>query len=106
MGDVCCRRRLYGHDDWLGMRSLGNRVVLPALLLVWRLLSDLLPVLANLWIRFLVQPLHGSLWNCGTNLWTVWGCGIRRKIQPEHRHICARRLRLWTLRGARRGPGL
>ena len=69
------RWRLHRNDDWLGLRRLGHGLVLPSLLLGRRLL----PLLANLRIRFLVQPVHRHLRNCGKDLWTIWRCWFWRQ---------------------------
>src|SRR5262249_40877286 len=106
MDYLCFYGRLYRNDDRLGLRGLGNGLVLPALLLVWRLLPDLLPVLADLRIRLLVQPVHGSLWHRRTDIWTLRWSWIRRQIQPEYRHVCARRICLWAKRSSGCRPSL
>src|SRR5574338_9828 len=90
----------------MGLYRVGHWLVLPALLLVRRLLPDLLPLLADLRLRLLVQPVHGSLRNRRQNLWTIrWG-RLRCALQPEHGHLRARRVCLWTIRSAWGGTSL
>ena len=50
------RGRLHRHDDRLGLRGLGIGLVLPAVLRLVRRLSRLLPVLPDLRLRRLLQP--------------------------------------------------
>src|SRR5262249_547464 len=97
---------LHRRDDRMGLFSLGNRMVLPSLLLVRRLLSDLLPVLENVRLRRLVQPIHRNLRHRGKNLWAVRRRRFRRTLQPEHRNLRAGSFRLWSIRRARRSAGL
>jgi hypothetical protein len=95
-----------GYTGVMGLRRLGYWLVLPALLLVRRLLPDLLPVLAHLWLWRLVQRLHRCLRDSRTNLWTIRRCRFWRALQPEHRNVRSGRLCLWTVRSARCGAGL
>ena len=52
------------------------------------------------------NPYTGSLWNRRKDLWSIRRRRIWRQIQPEHRHLRARRVCLWTIRSARRSAGL
>ena len=58
VGDVRGRRGLHGRDGRLGLRGVGHRLVLPALLGLGRLLPLLLPALSELRLRRVVQPVE------------------------------------------------
>ena len=103
LGDVRGGRRLQRDDGRLGLRGVGHRVVLPALCLVRRLLPGLLPVLSELRLRRLVQPVDRRLRPRRRVVRTVRRRRRRRPLQPEDRHLRARRRRR-TVRTARAAP--
>ena len=67
----------------MGMCGLGHRLVLPTLLLVRRVLSDLLPVLAHIWLRSLVQPLHRVYGTAGRIYGPYGGVGYGARYNPS-----------------------
>src|SRR5262245_55539996 len=68
----------------MGMRRLGDRLVLPASLLVRRILSRVLLPPHDVRNGCLVQPMDRKLWakrGCLWSLWRRWLCG---GLQPSH----------------------
>ena len=86
----------------VGLRGVGHRLVLPAVRVVRRLLSGLLPVLSDLRIRRLVQPVDRRLRPRRGVVRTVRRRGSRGALQPVDRHLRARRRRMGTGRRTRR----
>ena len=107
LGDVCGRRGLHRRDGRVGLRRVGQRLVLPALLgLGRRLLPVLLPALSELRLRRLVQPVDRRLRPDGRGLRPVRRRRRHRPLQPDDRHVLARRGGLGPVRRAGRGAGL
>ena len=106
VGHVRGGGRLYGNDDRLGLRGLGLGLVLSAILRVWRLLSILLPVLPDLRVLRLVQPLYRRVWPQRRGIRTVRRCGYWRALQPSHWHLRSRCRRLRSLWRSGRGASL
>ena len=113
-GSPCGGGRLYGDDGRLWLRGLGQRLVLPALCLVWGLLSGLLSVLSHLRILGVGTtpgPAHTAAVPAGTGphggmgasarynprtgtysrsavAWGPYGARGVGEVQPAHGHIC------------------
>ena len=104
MGELRVCRGLHRRDDWMGLRCLGQRLVLSAVLR--RLLRRLLRLPAHLRHGCLVQPAHRRLRARVRRLRSVWRRRHGRVVQPAHRHLRARCLRLRSVRIAVCGPGL
>src|SRR5262245_54224266 len=86
MGDLRRSCRLYGHDGRLWLRRLGQRMVLPAVCLVRRVLSRLLPLLSDLWLLRLVQPVDWRIWARRRVVRTLRRRTGARTLQPAHGH--------------------
>ena len=71
--------RLHGRDDRVGLRGVGHRVLLPALLLR----RGLSPVLPDVRLRRVLQPVDRRLRPWLRGLRSVWRRGLRRAVQPE-----------------------
>ena len=83
-----------GSDGRLGLRGVGQRLVLPALCVLRRVLPSVLPVSPHLRHGRVVQPAHGRVraW-CGC-VRAVRRCGHGRVVQPAHGNLRARRSRV------------
>ena len=95
-----------GRDDRVGLRRLGQRLVLPALLGLGRGIPLLLPALPELRLRRVVQPVDRRLRPRRRRLRSVRRRGRELALQPAHRHVLARRRGLGAVRGARLRRGL
>ena len=102
VGDVRVCRGLHGRDDRLGLRGVGQRLVLPAVRRLLRRLSVLLPVPAHLRHGRLVQPVHRRLRARLRGVRPVRRRRHGRVLQSAHRHLRARRRGLRSVRVARR----
>ena len=107
VGHLRDRGDVHGGDGRVGLRRLGQRLVLPAVL---RRLLRRLPVLPSLLpdlrLPRLLQPLDGRLQPRRGGLRPLRRRRRRRALQPADRDLFARRRGLRTLWLARRGPGL
>ena len=100
-GRVCVSRRLYRRDDRVGLRRLGLGLLLSAIhRLRWHV-PLLPPVLSNLRIQCVVQPVDRRLRPWRGRVWTIWRRRGGRSLQPLDRRVFARRGRVGTVR--RRG---
>ena len=102
VGDVRRGGRVHGRDDCVGLRGVGHGLLLSAVLLRRRL-SPLLP---DLRLRRVLQPVDRRLrsWLCG--LRSVRRRGLRRAVQPENRRVFARRGRVRSVRRSGRRRSL
>ena len=91
---------LHRRDDCLGLRRLGDGLLLPALRWVRWLLPLLSPVLSDLRVWRVVQPLDWGLHSRCGGLRSLRRGRRRPALQPEDRHLLARCRRLGTLRRA------
>ena len=98
--------RLHRHDDRVGLRRLGQRLLLPAVLRLRRLLPVLPAVLPDLRVPRVVQPVDRRLQPRRLGVRSVRRRRRRRELQPEDRHLRARRRGLRSVRVARRGHGV
>ena len=106
LGDVRGGRRLHGHDGRVGLRGVGHRLVLPAVLGYGGYYPDLLPALPDLRLRRLVQPVDRRVRPRRGRPTGRTAAPARRALQPAHRHVLARRGGLRPVRRARRGAGV
>ena len=107
VGHLRDRGHVHGRDGRVGLRRLGQRLVLPALLRrVLRRLSALLRPLPHLRLRRFLQPLDRRLRPRRGGLRPVRRRRRGGALQPLDRDLRARRRGLRTLWLALRGPGL
>ena len=95
-----------GHDGGVGLRRLGQRLLLPAVRVVRRRIPDLLPALSELRFRRVVQPVDRRVHARRGGLRSLRRRRRGAALQPADRHVFARRGRLRSVRRARRGAGV
>ncbi len=95
---VCHRGGLHRDDGRVGLCGLGQRLVLPTVLRLRWVLSLLPPVLSDLRIPRVVQPLDGRLRPRCQCVRAVRRGRCRRAVQPENGYVCSRRRGLRSLR--------
>ena len=99
---------VHGRDGRLGLRRVGHRLLLPAVLRATAGLPVLLPALSDLRLRRLVQPVDRRLRRGGAVAYGPYGgAGVGARYNPRDRHLLARRrgVRARTARAAA-APGL
>jgi len=102
MGGVRLRGGVHRDDGRVGLHDVGQRLVLPAVLLRW-VLPRLLP---HVRVRRVVQPVDGRLHARRRRVRSVRRRRLRLPLQPGDRHVFARRGGVRARRRARRGPGV
>ena len=83
LGDVCGGCGLHRDDGGLGLRGVGHRLLLSAVLGVWRLLSFLLSLLPDLWVLAWYNPWTGAYGRSAGIYGPYGGAGVGARYNPR-----------------------